>query len=214
MKSQKRIKQGLNQAAARCATSKLLFGSCSSVPCSWDWTKTGFHASLKSTENIATQLLKDLRVTQFVYRVPGWQEREAAAKMPNTLVKTSIGAEKDAKRKKTIFLQGSFWKFRSRWQIQGEKWKKRSSPLLKMNLDDTQHKGSVHWGGPALTNQLSQLPSEPTARPQVNVSVLRSRFPPQGTLTKVSAKALPFATPKMGFWRKFASWLISSSVTA
>lgn len=41
-------------------------------------------------------------------------------------------------------------------KYRGKKWEKQSSLLLKMNLDDKQHKGSVHWGAPALTKQLPQ----------------------------------------------------------
>lgn len=89
MKSQKRIKQGLSQAAARCATSKLLFGSSSSVPCFWDQTKTGFHASLKSTENIATRPLQALQPYNWFMEFQGGKRRkmiEAAARMLNALL--------------------------------------------------------------------------------------------------------------------------------
>lgn len=84
MKSQKRIKRGLSQAAARCATSKLLFGGSSSF---WDQTKTGFHASLESSENMATWPLQALQPHGlFVKCQGGKRRREAAARMLKTLL--------------------------------------------------------------------------------------------------------------------------------
>lgn len=77
MKSQKRIKRGLSQAAARCATSKLLFGgSSSSVPCFWDQTKTASHASLESSENMATRPLQALQPHSLFIKCQGGKRRK------------------------------------------------------------------------------------------------------------------------------------------
>lgn len=98
MKSQRRIKRGLSQTAARCATSKLLFGGgSSSVPGFWDQTKTGFHASWESSENMATWAIEALQPHGLFVKCHGGERkkrREAAERMLNTLLSENKDRER------------------------------------------------------------------------------------------------------------------------
>lgn len=215
MKSQKRIRRGLSQAAARCATSKLLFGGSGRVPRCWDRTKTAFRASLESSGNMATRALQPLQPHGLFIKCQGGKRKKEELQRGcwrHCKVKTSIGRDDSNREKKLI--EEVLWSLRAGNKYMGNSREKREfQGCYEQSSMRKNPKGSLctTW-----TNQLSQQSQNCRDQTQqhgphrVNVPVLGSHSLPT---SRHSDQGQCWGS-SLSFRRKFAPCLISSNITA